>query len=520
MKRILMPVFILFFVLSCQPQNEAETVFRIGNGADPGSIDPAINDGVPESRIISALFEGLVVQNPDGGAPLPGMAESWEISNNGTTYTFTLREGIAWSDGVAITAQTFVDSWLRILNPDLGSAYAWFPALFVKGGLAYNSGEADKDAVHVRALSDRIFEFDLVGPAPYALEALYHHSFFPVPLHAIEEYGESWTQVDNIVSNGPFVLKSWVPQASLTVEKNESYWDKDAVKLDEVVFLPIENARTALNAYNNDEVDWITTIPNDSFDELRLRDDFHVNTVLTTYYYAFNTDVVPLDDVRVRQALSLAINRKDIVEFVTGGGETPAYAMSPSMPGYETLKDNFEDVELAKKLLADAGYPNGEGFPDFELIYNSSESHRQIAESVQQQWKENLNIDITLVNQEWKTYQVTRNTSNFQIIRAGWGSDYADPNTFLDLFTKNSFKNYPNYKNPRYTEIIEEAALLPNGEERYALLREADKLISQEDFAVMPIYYNVAKNLIDTEKWGGWSTTARDEHPIKTIYLK
>ena len=249
--------------------------FVMGNGAEPEALDPHLIEGVPEHRIYMSLFEGLTTIDPKTGGPIPGLAESWERSEDGLQYTFKLRKAV-WSDGTKITAQTVVDSWLRGMNPDTASPYAWFPNMFVKGAEEYNSGKAGPEAVQIRALDDYTFQIDLIGPLPYVADALTHYSFAVVPMHAIEKYGDEWTLPENFVGNGPFVLEEWKPQESLSVVPNEKYWDRDAVKLSRATYLPLEDDNTAYNMYLNGEVDMIVEVPLDMVEQAEQHKDYQV----------------------------------------------------------------------------------------------------------------------------------------------------------------------------------------------------------------------------------------------------
>lgn len=502
---------------------EDKVVFRIANGAEPESLDPAKIQGVPEHRIFETLFEGLVVYDPATADGVPGLAESWEVSEDGMTYTFKLRKA-NWSDGTPITANDVVYSWLRELAPETASPYAWFPVMFLAGAEAYNAGEAGPEAVQIRALDDYTFQMDLIGPLPYVIGALGHYSFAVVPQHAIEKYGDEWILPGNFVGNGPYTLKEWTPQDKIVAVKNEAYWDADSVKLDEVVFYASDDNNTNYNMYISGQVDWLTGIPADKLDSVMMREDYQVAPQLSTYYYVIQTTKAPFDDPAVRQALSLAIDREKLVEEVTKAGQIPAWGIVPNMAGYDALEfpyDNMDDaIAAAQELLASAGYPNGVGFPAFSLLYNTDDSHKMIAEFVQQEWVNNLGISCTLENQEWATYLSNRNAGNFDVARAGWVGDYQDPNTFLDMFVTGAGMNGGKYSNEDYDLFINEAARMEAGEDRMDVLKTAESIMIDEDQAIIPFYYYVSQNLIDLDKWGGWYSNTMDYHPTKDIYLK
>ncbi|MBN2552793.1 MAG: peptide ABC transporter substrate-binding protein [Spirochaetales bacterium] len=497
-----------------------EVVFTILNGSEPPTLDAALMEDTTSHRIYMALFEGLLINDPKTNDGIPAVAESWTISDDGLVYTFKLRKS-TWSDGVPITAQTVVDSWLRELNPETGAPYAWMMTMVVKGAAEYNEGEAGPEAVQIRALDDYTFQMDLVGPAPYVIGMLPHQAFAIVPLHTIEKYGDQWTLPGNMVCNGPFLLEEWKPQEVLTVVKNDMYWDADAVKLDKIIFIPTDDYNTGLNMYLAGEADWNRgLIPTDQIDALKTRDDFQVSPQLATYFYEVNHGMKPLNDVRVRKALSMAIDRQTLVEKVSRGGQIPANVIVPEFPGYKPPKGNPYNVEMAKQLLADAGFPGGQGFPDLTILYNTSEGHKKIAEYVQQQWETNLGVVFKIENVEWKTLLARGKEQDFQVLRMGWVGDYQDPNTFLELFQTDGGMNYGKYSNPKFDELLQSAARMPAGQKRLDTLREAEEIFITQDQGILPIYHYTNLDLIDLDKWGGWYGSVQGIHPWKFIYLK
>jgi oligopeptide transport system substrate-binding protein len=389
--------------------------------------------------------------------------------------------------------------------------------MFIAGAAEFNSGDADASAVAVRALDDRTFEFETVGPLPYTLDALAHYSFQVVPLHAIEEFGSAWTLPENFVGNGPYTLAEWAPQQQIVLEPNPTYWNSSRVELDRVVFLPVEDDSTMYNMFVNGEIDWATNVPNGRIDEAQLRDDFHASAYLGTYYYVFNNTRGPLQDARVRQALALAIDRGLLVETVSRAGEVPAGTMVPEMTGYNGIDGVAMNVSRAQELLAEAGFPEGNGFPELTVLYNTNEGHKAIGEFIQQQWLDNLGISVTLENQEWGTYLNSRRQGEFDIARAGWIGDYQDPNTFLDMFVTGGAMNDAFFASAEYDRLIAEAAQMPAGADRFEVLAQAERLLIEEETAVMPIYYYVNKNMIDLDQWGGWYANIMGWHPVGAV---
>ena len=501
------------------PAAPEKVVFRISNGAEPESLDPAQVQGVPEHRILQGLFEGLTVVD-ENASPAPGVAESWDISADGKTYVFHLRKDAMWSDGVPVTANDFVYSWLRELDPMTAAPYAWFPAMFLEGGAAYNAGEAGPEAVGVKALDDYTLEVKLVGPLAYVLGALEHYSFAVVPQHAVEKYGEDWIKPENFVGNGPYTLKEWTPQDKIILEKSETYWDKDNVQLDEVVFYASDDSKTNYNMYLAGQVDWCTTIPQEVLDSAMMRADYQVAPQLSTYYYTINVTKAPLNNPKVRKAIAYAIDRENLVDTVTKAGQIPCWGIVPTMDGYNGLGDAKFDPEYAQQLLAEAGYPNGVGFPTLNVLYNTDDSHKAIAEFVQQELKNNLNINVVLENQEWATYLANRNSGNFDIARAGWVGDYQDPNTFLDMFVTGAGMTGGKYSSEKYDALIAKAAQMNASPERMNVLLEAENTLINDDQAIIPFYFYVSQNLIDTDKWGGWVPNTMDYHSVKDIFAK
>jgi oligopeptide transport system substrate-binding protein len=484
------------------------------NSANPQSLDPSQFRGVPEWRIYLALFEGLVRLDPRTSKAEPGVAESWTYSNNNSVITFRIRAGITWSDGTPITAQTIVDSWLYHLNPTTASEYAYMMGMVVKGADDYNSGTGRREDVAIRAIDARNLEVTLVGPAPYALDMMAHFGFSPLPMHIIERYGSNWTRPENIVSNGPFVLQEYIPNSRVVVIPNERYWDKANVHLTKITFDPSDDRNTMVQMYMTGQADWSTDVDLARIDELKFHKDYQSSPQTAVYYLLINNrDHVPLNDPRVRKALSMAIDRQELIDNLLKGGEILATGMIPPMGDYTPATGNGYNVAEARRLLAEAGYPNGQGFPTFTFTYNSSEANRIIGEYLQQVWRNTLGINLELRNMEWASYLAFRSTPPMQIGRTGWVMDYMDPQNMLDILVSTGGSNHGHYSNAEFDQLVRQVSTMPDGAERNRLMRQAEDIAITQEQAVIPIFYYVNQDLIDLNIWDGWYSNTMGLHP-------
>ena len=489
--------------------------FIYNNGTEPLSLDPALITGVPESRISYALFEGLTVPDAETGMPVPGLASSWTVSKDLKTYTFTLRQ-TTWSDGTPLTAQDVVDAWLRVLDPATGSPYAYLLGDHIEGADAYLKGTGPAAGVRIRALDPRTFQVTFVGPLPYALAMLSHTAFVVTPTFAVRRFGRgAWTKPAHFIGNGPFVLKAWRPQDRVVAVKNPRYWDAANIRLHSITFLAIEDQNAAYEKYKAGEIDYATddSIPTARIDEVRLRRDFHRVPGSTVYYYIFNVTRRPFTDARVRKALAMALDRRQLTDKVLKSGDVPTAGLVPAMGGFATTRGNGFDPGRAQALLAQAGYPGGRGFPRFTLLYNTSSRHKLIAEWVQAAWKGVLGIDVELQNQEWSTYLETRQvTHEFDLARASWLADYPDPGNYLDMFKTGSGNNSGLYSNRAFDALVDQSSLMPAGAGRNQVLQRAEAVLIDQDQAVIPIYFYANKFLLDDGKWSGIRPNAIDIH--------
>ncbi len=509
--------------------NNAPMVMKWGNGSEPQDLDPQTVQGIPELHLIQALFEGLASEDPKDLHPVPAVASSWDISDDGKIYTFHLRPGVKWSNGDPITADDFIQSYKRMLSPSLASQYAYLLYDYVVNAKEFYDGKiTDFSQVGYKALDDHTLQVTLKAPAPYLLKMIAsHYAWNPVPVKVIAKYGPidqqrtPWTKLGNIVGNGPFRLKEWSPNARIVVERNPNYWDAKTVKLDGMEFYPTEDISVEERMFRTGQLDLTNELPNDKVDVYRKQypESLHIDPWLGVYYYRLNVAKPPLTDVRVRKALALAIDRESLVKNVTRGEERPAYAISyPDDAGYTARARLTGGVAEAKKLLAEAGFPDGKGFPEVELLYNTSENHRGIAEAIQEMWRRNLGINIKLVNQEWKVYLDMQHTKNFTIERAGWIADYVDPHVFLETWVTDNGNNDTNWSNPEYDNLFHQALTAKNDKDRYEIYQKMDQIIVDQ-VPVIPIYYYTRKHAI-SPKVKGYYPTLLDNHPFKYIWLE
>lgn len=529
----LIVIMAVFTITGCGPRKtavssgkETQTLY-ITVGAEPEDVDPHVVTGVPEHHIITSLIEGLVNEDPKDLHPVPGVAKSWDISEDGKVYTFHLRDNAMWSHGRKVTANDFVESFKRILTASLGSKYSYmmFP---MKNAEKYLQGEiTDFSEVGCKAIDEHTLEITLGESTPYFLSLLNHYTWYPVPIDVIQKHGDlylpgnRWTLPENFSGNGAFTLSVWEQNNKMEVLKSQTYWDKENTKLNKIVFRPMEKDTSAEAAFRTGQLHNVYKLPQDlvgiykrDFPEL-----LHIDPHLAVYFYRFNTTKEPFNNPKVRRALALAINRKSLIENVTKSEELPAYSMvPPDCAGYTSRTSFDEDLEEAKKLLAEAGFPNGDGFPTAELLYNTNEGHRNIAEAIQQMWMENLNVNIILSNQEWKVYLDSQRELNYSISRAGWTGDYPDPNTFLDMWTSWSEQNQTGWANEEYDALIKKAAAEQNKEQRYEYFQQAEQKLIDE-MPVIPIYYYTRVYAIRPEV-KNWNPNILDHHPWKHIYIE
>jgi oligopeptide transport system substrate-binding protein len=571
--------------------------FTFVNETEIKSLDWAVVTGIPEHRIIGNIFEGLTRLDPKTLEPLPGVAESWDISDDKKTYTFHLRKDAKWSNGEPVTAGDFLYSLRRFLDPMTAAEYAyqaWYlvnarrysrgakgiepgDAVEVElnerpaGALPFARGEVlhgqliridgeddervfvveidgqerkfragekgdaaagiepakqvllDFDEVGIKALDDYTIEMQLEEPTPFWLELLNYHALLPMNQKVLETYGTpDWTKEGNIVSNGPYKIAFRRIRDRIRLVKNEHYWDPDRAQLNTIDALAITPQVTMYNMFATGQADWITDLPAIVLRELiksgDAKDELDPQPYLGTYYYLLNTKRKPLDDARVRRALALAIDREEITRTATGAGELSAHSLVPlGIPNYTPEKFGEENVKEAQRLLAEAGFPNGRGFPKLEILYNTHQAHQTIAQLIRKQWEKNLGITASTRNEEWGSYQTSIRTFEFDVARRAWIADYTDPNSHLDIMVTDGENNNTGWSNAEYDRLIAAARSETDEEKRFELFHHAERILMDE-VPIIPIYYYVDKNMLN-KKVRGFYRNPLDQHPLSAIWI-
>lgn len=475
-----------------------EQVITYNLGAEPETLDPATATGKAEATVQMAVFEGLTRLDKDN-KPVPGMAKDWEISDDGTRYTFHLRDA-KWSNGEPVTAYDFEYAWKRLLSPETGAYYA-YQLWYIKNGKEYTDGNVSADEVGVRAIDDKTLEVELIAPTPYFLSLTAFSGLYPVNKNIVQSNPDWHTGVDTYVGNGPFKLAEWKHNQKLVLLKNPNYWAADDVKLDKIVMTMAESRNTELTMFETGQIDIAEEVPAQEIKRLLDEGTASIHPDLSSYFSVFNTDNDFLKDKRVRRALAMAINRQSLIDNVAQGFQKPAYAFVPNgVPGIngdfrEEGGDYFqENVERARELLAQAGYPNGDGAPTLELMYDNRGDHQKLVEAIQEMWKSNLNIDVKLKKQEWGVYLKSLFNGDYQIAMAGWNADYVDAMTFLDMWVSDSGNNVAGWRNSEYDRLIEIAKTSFDNKKRIAAMHDAEKILLNE-MPFMPIYFYTNVNM-------------------------
>ncbi len=500
-----------------------EQVLTLSNMIEPRSLDPHRALGDYEANITSNLFDCLTTYDPRTSEPLPSLATSWEHNADATVWTFHLRSDAGWTDGAPLTADDFVYSWRRIVAPATASPAVSPYLYYVRNGEAINKGRiADVAELGVRAVDRATLEVTLERPTPFFLSLTSWVSFAPLPRQAIERWGGDWIRPEHIVTSGPFRLVSHVPYDRIVLAKWDGWWGAADVALERVVILPVEDLNTVVNLYkaNYIQVTWgaIQTIPSIAVAGLRDKADFRASPMFGVYYYSLNVKRPPLDNVLVRRALNLAIDKRAICERVLRGGQLPAETYVPhGVPGYPHPPGIGHDPDEARRLLAEAGYPGGRGFRPIEICFNTSDQHRQIAEAIQAEWKQELGIQVELRNQEWQTFSATRDRRDYDVARSAYSSSEIDPDEFVTTFTSDTTLNIPGWVDPAYVRLIDSADRDADPARRLAKIAEAESLLL-DAMPIIPIYFLSSLHL-QKPFVRGWYDNPLDQHPLRFVSI-
>jgi oligopeptide transport system substrate-binding protein len=486
-------------ITACSPDRRAERrqlgEVVLNAGSDPKTLDPNLVEDTSSARVVSAFVRGMFFLDSDGKAQ-PDMCERWETSEDGKTWDFYIRES-KWSNGMSVTAEDFHYAWIhRMLNPEFPTTYSII-LFYIQGAEAYYNREnvdpregPDPKTVGVEVIAPNHLRVRLTAPAPFFPQALAHHAYYPVCKSVTIDNPQWPLRADTYVANGPFKMVSYDPGHQIVGVKNEGYWDAANVAMNKLTFRFIEEESTELVAFENGELDGTYTAPRADLEFLREKGVLKISPEIAVYYLNINMDREIFQDLRIRRALNLAIDRASITKNVSRAGEDPAMSLVPPQLYDEPVTPYFKDgdFEEAKRLLAEAGYPDGKGFPKLQYIYNTNENHKAIAQVVQENWKRHLGIDITLENQEFKVTIENRHQGKFDIARNGWVADFADPLNFIDLFLSYSGNNDSHWKNAEYDALVEKARDESDPHTRLTVLRQAEDVLMRE-LPIIPIYF-------------------------------
>jgi oligopeptide transport system substrate-binding protein len=498
---------------------------HLGNLSEPTDLDPQLITSLTDAQIVLNLMEGLTAMDPKDAHPVPGVAEKWEVSADNLTWTFHLRADARWSNGDPVTARDFAYSFQRILSPAFGSEYASLLHC-LRNAAAFNSGAlTDFSEVGVRVIDDRTLALTLHTPLAYLPALVMHQAWNPVHRPTIEKFGKMdergtpWTRPGNYVGNGPFTLAAWEPNQVIRLVRSETYWDRANVHLNEVNIYPIEDRVTEEAAFRTGQLHITAVVPNEKIETYKREQPelLRQEATFASYYFTFNTTKPPLDDPRIRRALSLVIDRPALCEKVLRGGRTPAYTLTPpGIAGYTATPAFTENTDEARRLLAEAGFPGGAGFPRLELLMSKG-GNSQLPEAIQQMWKTQLGIDIAIVLQESRVMFDSLRTKTYDLSIAGWVGDYLDPSSFLELFRTGNGNNHTGWSSPAYDRLLDEALRTGDDALRYPIYQRAEALLLA-DMPIGPLIYG-RRNYLIRPSVRGWEPNVLDLHPFKGIRL-
>ena len=499
-------------------------VLHKGNGAEPQTLDPHRAEGVPSSNILRDLFEGLIAEAPDGTL-IPGMARRWDISADGKTYTFRLREEARWSNGDPVTAEDFVYGFRRSVDPKTLSQYSsiLYP---IKNAEEIVTGMQPAEVLGVTAPDHLTLVIELHVPAPYLLGLLTHSTTYPVHRASVEEFGNRFVRPGNLVSNGAYKLDEWVVQSRIKLVRNDYYWDDANTIIDEVYVYSIENSDAELKRYRASELDITEALPYQQLTWIRenLGEELIISPYLGSYFFGFNVTQPPFrDNVKLRTALAMAIDRDIITQRITGAGEIAAYGWVPPVRNYQGQRPEWsgwtqeERNDEARRLFLEAGYSTANPL-EVEILYNTSENHKRVSIAIASMWKQVLGVKTSLVNQEWKVFLETRkHRETTEVFRSGWIGDYNDAFSFAQYMHSANELSGAGYHSPAYDSLVDRATLEFDPVKRAELMQEAERVL-MEDMPIIPIYFYVSKHLV--KPWiGGFDSNIMDHHYSKHLYI-
>ena len=497
-----------------------------GNGAEPSTLDPSfVNSGMPGDIIVNDMFEGLLVENSQGEV-IPGQAIKWQTSDDGKEITFTLRNDLQWSNGEPILASDFVFGWQRAVDPKTGNNTShYFITANVLNAKEILSGEKPSSELGIKALNDKVIQINLEKPTPYFLNLMSIKTFFPLPQKVVEKYGDKWTRPENIVTNGAYILTKWVPNEYVEVVRNDKYWNDTKTIINKVTYLGLSSQSAELTRFQSGEIDMTNRVQLEYYQKLMKENPelIKAQPLLGTYLYSFNTKQKPFNDVRVRKALSMAVNRDILVEKVTAQGEPAAYSLVPStIPNYESSLPEFSSLsqkarmEDAMQLLAQAGFDKQNPL-QFTLTYNTSENHKKIALALASMWKP-LGVKVELQNMEWQSYVASKGTGDYQVARSWAFADYPEPSGLLDAFTCDHISNESGYCDPKFDELMIKAGNEPEKGKRYQLYQEAEKRLNQAE-PFIPLHHYMHTRIVRETLKGFPTNNSKGNIYAKDMYF-
>ncbi|MDR3455831.1 MAG: peptide ABC transporter substrate-binding protein [Verrucomicrobiae bacterium] len=491
------------------------------NNVEPESLDPALIVAQADMRIVSGMFEGLTRLEPVQAHAVPGLAESWDISPDGKVYTFHLRTNLCWSTGEPMTSADVVYSWLRALDPKTASRYVE-QLYYLKNAEDFNNGKiTNAELVGVSAPDKYTVRAELNSPTAFFLDVCAIPTLAVVPRQTIEKYGDHWLMARPLPVSGAFDLVAWRLNDKIRLKKNPYYWDATNTQAEIIDLLPVGSPTTALNLYERGQVDVVwdkELIPSSLVDVLLKRPDFHKFNYLGTYFVRFNVTQKPFNDRRVRQALALAVDKERITKRITRAGEMAAeHLVPPGTHNYQPPPGLGHDPERARKLLAEAGYPGGKGFPHFEYLFNASPIHEKIAVELQQMWHDELGIEMELRQVETQVFWGMQQRLEYQMSKSSWAGDYDDANTFLAMFVTGGGNNETGWSNPHYDELIAAANNELDTAKREKLFQQAETILDHDEMPIIPLYVYLGISYFDTNKVTGIWPNMLDDHPLQSV---